>query len=609
MVKLLLTNRSGGFALLADAPTSRFDGVFFKRNDVMFKAIENITSSVPAARTTNNLWCVERQRGMVTERILMPEGRDGLIVELSSPMELALVLDCKRIHDNRVWGRNYEVTAEKGCVVCSYTKRNDHRDGDNKDGEYDVHVAACANPLDYMPVKQWEEHHYMLDETRHSPPFSRWVYVAAKLKCSTVAFGFGLTKNEAVRTARELLASAARTMRKEQERVAQEAKARLCEPTFDVARKCCVHALDALTVDDTYLYAGLPWFFQPWVRDELVSVRGLLLAGREELAKRIVLKYLDRLKGTRLASVEGGDLMAADAPGWLFLRCEDLLLHEEANRTGIVTRRHVALIAEAVTDYLDALAPLVKDSLVKNGPLETWMDTSWDGDNRAGSRIEVQALTLAACRLYRKLNAEPHELEAPLLAAVRARLRKGNVLLDGQGDATARPNAFIALYACPELFSEKEWRDGIKELLPKLWLGWGGLSTIDKRHKLFSPHYTGENNKSYHRGDSWFWLNNIAAVAMHRLDAAAFREQVHKILGAGVKETLHMGASGFSAELSSAEELRAEGCIAQAWSSATLLELLDELGMGEKCDLPSITKHGNVTEKAARKAKHRKRGK
>lgn len=603
MVKLLLTNRTGGYALLSDNPTSRFDGVFFRRDGKMWKAIENISYAVQAARTTNNLWCVERQRGMVTERVLMPSGRDGLLVELSSPMEITLTLDCKQIHDNRIWGRNYDVSAEKGCVVVSYSKTNDDRDGDNAAGEYQVYVAICANPLEYIPVKQWEEHHYMLDESRHSPPFARWTYNALKLKCSTVAFGFGLSKNEAVRTAREILAGAHRIMRQDQERVALASPSSLCDPSFDTARKCCVNALDALTVNDEYVYAGLPWFFHQWARDEIISCRGLLLAGREELAKRIILTYLDRLKGTNLTSVDGGTLAAADAPGWLFLRCEDLILHEERNRGGLISRRHIALISEAVNDYLDALAPTIKNGLVHNGPLETWMDTAWEGDNREGCRIEVQALTLAACRLYRRINGEPHQIEDGLKAAVRARLRRGALILDGENDATARPNIFIALYACPDLFTPAQWRACIKETLPKIWLGWGGLASIDKRSRLFSSHYTGENNKSYHRGDSWFWLNNIAAVAMHRLDADAFREQTHKILGASVKELLHLGASGFSAEVSSAEDLRSEGCIAQAWSSATLLELLDELGMGERCDLPTITRHGNIIEKHMKKAK------
>ena len=110
----------------------------------------------------------------------------------------------------------------------------------------------------------------------------------------------------------------------------------------------------------------------------------------------------------------------------------------------------------------------------------------------------------------------------------------GNYLADGlynaSRDETIRPNVFIAAYVYPSLLNNANWTKCFSYLLPKLWLDFGGLSTIDKSHHLFCNEYTGENNQSYHRGDSWYWLNNLSALVMHRIDKNKFSVYVNKIL-------------------------------------------------------------------------------
>ncbi|MEK6822566.1 MAG: hypothetical protein AABY13_01955, partial [Nanoarchaeota archaeon] len=221
-VRVLLTNKTGGYALLGEKPQSRFEGVFFARNGQLYKTIESLQYATPAERITNRIWCVERQRGQVTERLVMPHGQDALLLDMSAPQEFTLALDVKQSYDNRVWGRDYDISAEKGCVVFSFTKRNDGRD-DNRafHDEFDCHLAVCATPLDYMPLKQWEEHFYPSDQARGSSPDSRWVHVGAKFRGSRFAFGFGLTKNEALATARTVLARSARILDEEEKRVAK----------------------------------------------------------------------------------------------------------------------------------------------------------------------------------------------------------------------------------------------------------------------------------------------------------------------------------------------------------------------------------------------------
>jgi glycogen debranching enzyme len=125
--------------------------------------------------------------------------------------------------------------------------------------------------------------------------------------------------------------------------------------------------------------------------------------------------------------------------------------------------------------------------------------------------------------------------------------------------------------------SANEWKLAFDFAIKEMWLDWGGFSSISKNSHRFKVEYTGENDASYHNGDSWYFMNNYAAIAMHRLDKVYYAKYIDRILHAGKEELLFSGFIGASAELSSSKELRSEGCLAQAWSAASLVELMFEL--------------------------------
>jgi len=212
-----------------------------------------------------------------------------------------------------------------------------------------------------------------------------------------------------------------------------------------------------------------------------------------------------------------------------------------------------------------------------NDKLETWMDTEFENDVREGIRIEMQALRLNMYRLMLELtqNNKYKILENLLKNKIRQRFWNGKVLADGLNDLTIRPNIFIAAYVYPELLSNKEWEICFDNALKAIWLDWGGLATIDKNNPLFTNESTGENIKSYHRGDSWFWMNNLAALTMNRINKNKFKKQIQKIIEASTEEILWKGCIGCHSELSSAKELTSKGCFNQAWSNAMFIEMVD----------------------------------
>jgi len=189
-----------------------------------------------------------------------------------------------------------------------------------------------------------------------------------------------------------------------------------------------------------------------------------------------------------------------------------------------------------------------------------------------------------------ELNAEHLEQETKKL--VRDKFFKdvdGKMYLNDGYDCSlhdvVRPNIFLAYYIYPDLLTQKEWLEVCDNVLPKLWCEWelgegvkgGGLSTIDKTHSLYQPYYTGIDNKSYHRGDSWFWINNIAAISMYRLDKEKYKDHIFKIINSSSQDILYWGFVGYSSELASSGWFKSGGCLCQTWSIATFIELMHEV--------------------------------
>jgi hypothetical protein len=564
---ILLANKQGGFAWLGAHPESRYQGVFFRLKGSVYKAVADLRMAEPLQDVTNHLWGVQRDYGSVSQRITMPHGSNALLVEFSAPASFDLLLDCKLIDDNREWGRNYSVSQEKDCVVIKFLKKNDSRDDNSAAGEFSLYLALCGDKFDFSFAGNWVEQHYPWDEHRGSAPWRRWAFNAGAVRAQRFVLAAGLTKKDALAEARRVLRNRVSLLNKQVQEVSGVIAHKLKIPkSVDLAYECARNSLDSLATADEGLYAGIPWFYQYWVRDEAVSCGALRSIGRKKLVKSILLRHLAKLgkEGIPFA-FSGHSLRTVDGPGWVALRY--------AQNRDLFAAREQKKAEAALRKSFTALTQNLKDGLVANNPLETWMDTGVGGkDVRDGARIEVQALTLALARTLGE-----KEFEWQLARRVRETFWNGSYLHDGLGDPTIRPNVFIAAYAYPDLLTKSEWEKCFDAVLPKLWLPWGGLSSIDTSHELFTDHYAGQDNVSYHRGDSWFWLNNLAALVMHRVNAKKYRKYIDRILEASSHEITALGALGHHAELSSARALSSHGCQSQAWSAAMFIELCEEV--------------------------------
>lgn len=590
----LLPNKKGGYIFLGDDNFSHFTGftAFLPGEWTLFKTVAGISLDVQPTVVKNKFYVVRRHSGQASEEFFA-FGKTSFYEVRGYEGGVTIDLDMRRIYDNGAQGRIYKIYFERDCIVVEYAKYPD----DSCTGAAETFFLIIKGASRFTLLNEWQPRKYPFDGARGGLP-ERWVYRALRIDCpgsQRLSFTFGRSKEDVVRQAQADWADWD-LLRGRLKRFAGSLKT-----SGSVASSNAVFALESLVVSlngdvgRTGVFAGFPWFFHFWARDELVSLYGLVLAEKYAMAKDIIFTYLGRLQPDgRLPNMHPASALgSADAAGWLFKRLGDFLVHLERRKL-LWEYFSAEELEQACTSLEGSLRALqrhhVVGGLVVNGPQETWMDTSGGvGDVRKGARVEVQALTLASLKtlqvLYRLLKRgngrEFKVFEKDLVARVREVLFVDGMLwdgFDGSLDRTVRPNVFLAAYAYPELLSKKEWLGVFDRSLESLWLDWGGFSSIAKGHPWFVGAYIARENRSYHRGDSWFWVNNLAALVLHRFDPERYRFHVDAVRKASVDELLWEGVLGHCAEVSGALRKSSSGCLAQAWSAAALLELLLERG-------------------------------
>ncbi|MBI2558344.1 hypothetical protein HYW20_03400 [Candidatus Woesearchaeota archaeon] len=637
-VGFLLTNKKGSYCSLYGTPSSRYNGLFYFDDKTMwmYKFLDDIEviGHGKVSGLANGFYFTERKKDSLIESFLMPTHLNSLVYELSSKNDVDIVLDCKESYDNRQWGRHYEIFDEQGCIIIKFTKKTDRREDASGDiQEFVLYLAVKSDVDGYVKNDRWVERRYSFDKERNSPPFMRYVYNALRCKGSKFIFSMSKNKNMAISECLHVFGNLEAIKNKEKEHffsiIKNESAKRIIKNDrisneLKVAYINAFNSLNKLIVEDKDNYgvfAGLPWFFQFWSRDSLTSLKALSKIN-SKLAEKMLFSYLTRINSDgRLPNLIGKhpliDLGSADAHGWLFLRCKDMAEKINRNKQIInsikssmnVIKQSKNTSPERIKEYIRKCSIVIskredwhhkavyeiESSLEKsiNGLLrnhtksnfehndvnETWMDTTFGDDKREGIRIEVQALKLQMyCLMFEITQNQKYKvMENVLKLQARQRFWNHKILADGLKDFTIRPNIFIAAYAYPELLSKEEWEVCFDNALKSLWLDWGGLSTIGKDSPLYCEDNTGEDIKSYHRGDSWFWINNLAALTLKRINENKFKNQIKKIIKASTEEILWKGCIGCHSEISSAKELSSKGCFNQAWSNAMFIELIEEL--------------------------------
>ena len=552
MKGLLLTTKTGGFISLGRPITTHYQGLFFMLRDELelYKTVEDIGLDLDVTKLENSANSFIRYSGKVKEVFSFDDSSTLRYKITNYTGYIGVSLDFRRVHDFSDTGRIYKVLQEKDVLIIVYEKYEDDSLSELKEKK----TLKIKGVKDYEYKENWASRNYAYDLQRKTRS-DFFVNDGLRIK---------------VEGSIELLFCFDE----------KPVPARFLKPArsdLDI----CYNAVCSLKYEDKFsgLFAGLPWFYQFWARDELIGLKPFIIRKEYDFVFEVLMRHLSRIdeNGYVKNRYPESELGSVDSLGWLAFRFYELFNSKSFDKKMLLK------VKAEFESALEKLSPKFKDSLLFNEDLETWMDTSNENDFRRGFRVEIQALILSVYRLInfinKELGLEENKVEFEMKKKVKEKLFV-DYLRDGfleRPSNTIRPNVFLAYYLYPELLGKKEWEKTFDVVLKNCWLEWGGLSSISKNHRLFRDTYTGITNESYHRGDSWFFVNNIAGLCMKRLNQKKYSKYIKKIVSASTTELKQLGAIGHHAEVCSAKKLGSKGCFAQLWSSATLFELLTEL--------------------------------
>lgn len=590
----LLCNKHGGFfSLGAKSNFTKYNG-FVIYEEEHFKTLESLhLPGLAPDIIKNKFYSVKRKSSKATETFLLDYSNTLLYMVKDYNGRIEVVLDCRKLYDFDDMGRIYDIREEDGCILIEYTK---FFSADLDSVDYKLFMAVKG--VDYEKVEKWVPVDYEYDNRRENNPATQFVYHALDFKVegkADIVITSSTRKEEALRLAHEGFGAKKYIEKSLKTHVTTSAhpefhlKSKETELAYVASKNSVSHLINSAE-GTTGIYAGLPWFHQFWARDEAISAGALIKEGMLRETKKILFRLLENIQEDGRVSNRrpASGLGSADGVGWLFKRISDLIFElDSQNKIHKLLKDEEIAFIKGKLKY--SIQHLLKEhtceGLAYNEGKETWMDTAYGEDTRKGYRIEIQALRLNMYKLMKQLctltgNAAKYEKYDDLETVTARKVKEiffHDYLYDGREDPTIRPNVFLAYYIYPELLTKKEWQKCFDRVLPALWLEWGGISTIDKSNPLFTPEYTGENDKSYHRGDSWFFVNNIAAMSLFDVNNKKYKKYVDKIVEASKKDVLFKGMVGHCSEVSSAKIQKAEGSPVQAWSAATLIELIHVL--------------------------------
>jgi glycogen debranching enzyme len=584
----LLTNKKGGFYFgNLTEKKSKFNGLFFMHNWNMRKVVESIGISAPITAVTNTGYSYVLQKDSAQETIYLNHSNTLIYEVQKTTASVEVTLDCRDIYDYSDTGRIYSVKNYKGCTIVHYTK---YTDASLSTIAYSFYVAIKTT-MDSSHLGEWKKMFYEKDAARGSHAES-YVYDAfrfiPKKGKNIIVIAYSEKETDAINQATTIFQNTSYIKRLKKKYAHSMISTPLkLKKQEKIAYQNALLSFDSLVTETSQgvgVFAGLPWFFQFWARDEAIASIAFLYEEQYDIMKKILLRWLAH-SGRIANRYPESELGSADATGWMYFRLQQLIYHLQKKEClfEYFTKKELQDLQSQCLERITVIEnTYMRDSLIFNRALETWMDTGAD-DVRDGFRIEIQALHLACYNFVLVLSdilgvpaKDIKERKSVLISAIRKNFYNGSYLFDGHNDPTIRPNIFIAAYLAPELLSNKEWELCFKKALSSLIVP-GGISTIDTSSKLFCSNYTGENNLSYHRGDSWYWLTALTAIVLLKVNKSLFKKEISNIQNLLSTEILWSGVPGALAEVSSASEQTSSGCVNQAWSAALYIEFVNTL--------------------------------
>ncbi len=427
--------------------------------------------------------------------------------------ELILELDCRELNDYDTHNRNYVIYHKQDCTIIRYTKEN----------KYELYVAIENKNIKLNQIDKWIEKQYLYSKSRNINDKNLYTYEPISFTPKSdkpIYISSGFSEYEVLKNI---------NLSKSKDYIRQVKETEISKNNkIDLAYNLSQKAVTTFKLKKGNK-AGFFWFNQVWTRDELSSLNYQLENNEYTKIKKTLLKYLDLIGDCGLMPriQEKGALKSPDGLFWFGKRLHDLIKElEQKNKLELFFKTEEL---ETIFDKLDSSFIKLFDKhrnldldLLNVDYGDSWMDTV-----KVNFPLDVQIQLLSFMGLLEKisriLNNKSHKhnyivLENYFKQNLKNKYFKNGYLYDNIENTRITANVFLMYYFYPKLFCEKHWEEIFDNTLPKLQTNWGGISSLDKENENFKDEYTGENNQSYHNGDSWYWINNLTGIVLNKLN-------------------------------------------------------------------------------------------
>lgn len=357
--------------------------------------------------------------------------------------------------------------------------------------------------------------------------------------------------------------------------------------------------------DGKTVIAGYHWF-SDWGRDTMIALNGLTLAtNRNEISRSILLEFSRHISEGMLPNRfpdagEEAEYNTVDATLWYFEAIRAFV--EKTGDYEFIRENLYEKLANVIAWHLHGTRYNIHidtDGLLYAGTKDvqlTWMDAKigdWVVTPRVGKAVEIQALWYNALCIMadfaEKFDDEEDKARYEAMAAMaketfnqvfwnEAEQCLFDVVENGSRDASVRPNQIFAVSLPHTMLSIGRGRKIVEKVEAEL-LTPVGLRSLSPKDEQYRPIYIGsplERDSAYHQGTVWAWPIGAFIDAYRKVYANGHQteKRVSEILE-GFKLHLTEAGIGQISEIFDADKPHnPRGCIAQAWSVAEVLRVL-----------------------------------
>jgi predicted glycogen debranching enzyme len=360
----------------------------------------------------------------------------------------------------------------------------------------------------------------------------------------------------------------------------------------------------AVGEDVRTVIAGYHWFTD-WGRDTMISLEGLTISTRRFREAAYILRTFAHYVRDGLIpnmfpdGAREGLYHTADATLWFFHAVHRYVRATDDTHT---LRALLPVLVDIVQHHLRGthfgIGVDPSDGLLRQGAAGyqlTWMDAKvedWVVTPRRGKAVEINALWYNALCLLdgwtrehgggEDLDLATHAQRALEAFNDRFWYDEGGYLydvVDGEqgNDPACRPNQVFAISLDHPVLEDARWASVMKVVQTRL-LTPVGLRSLAPGHPDYKAKYYGDlrsRDAAYHQGTVWGWLIGPfvdAWLKLHPEDRAGARALLD-----GFQAHLDQACVGSISEIFDADPpYTPRGCVAQAWSVAEVLRVLEK---------------------------------